>query len=128
MDTKLMLEQIRTHYGLGRNADFARFFDITEQNAYGWSKRGTFDVVSIYNKCPELNPEWLLTGEGEMLKSQGQSINGSYNQQAGGNIIASTKAIEDLTTVLKEQQHLTSVAQEQMGELIAIIKNITPKQ
>lgn len=70
MDKAQVMNKLIEHYRLHRNVDFAKFFDISEQNAYGW-KRGGYNIYVVYQHCPEINPEWLLSdGEkGEMLRS-----------------------------------------------------------
>lgn len=70
MDKGLMLKQIKEYLKLTKNADFAKFMGISEQNSYTWTKRKTFDPATILAKCPEINADWLLTGEGEMLKNK----------------------------------------------------------
>lgn len=68
MDKALMLKQIKEHYGYRSDAQFAKFLGITPQSYSNWKSRNTFDAELIYTKCLELNPKWLLTGKGEMIK------------------------------------------------------------
>ncbi len=68
MNKSLVLNRIKEHYGFKSDAEFARFLDITPQNLSNWYTRNTFDVERIYTKCEEINPEWLLSGKGNMLK------------------------------------------------------------
>jgi hypothetical protein len=47
-------------------------------------------IENILSELPDVNPEWLITGRGEMLKKQendlvNQSIIGDNNVQAGNN-------------------------------------------
>ena len=65
----LILSKIKSHYNFEKDADFARFLEIKPQTLSSWYSRNTFDIELLYSKCVEINPEWLLTGEGEMLKS-----------------------------------------------------------
>ena len=69
IDKALILSKIKSHYNFEKDADFARFLEIKPQTLSSWYSRNTFDIELLYSKCVELNPEWLLTGEGEMLKS-----------------------------------------------------------
>ncbi len=66
MDKSLILNQIKKYYNKNSDAEFARFLGISAQNLYTWTKRNTFDAQLILAKCPELNANWLLTGEGKM--------------------------------------------------------------
>lgn len=68
MDKLLILNQIQEHYGFKKDIKFAEFLGIPAQNLSKWKNRGTYDAELIYTKCTEINPEWLLTGKGNMLK------------------------------------------------------------
>ena len=54
---------------MNKNADFARFLGISSQAVSNWYSRNTFDAELLYTKCGFVNPGWLLTGHGSMLKS-----------------------------------------------------------
>ncbi len=69
MDKVLILNTIKEYKNFKSDAEFARFLGIPPQNLSKWKARNTYDVELIYTKCPEINPEWLLTGQGETLKS-----------------------------------------------------------
>lgn len=55
------------------NAEFARVLGISPQNLSNWYKRNTFDENLILRKFTNVDERWLLTGEGEMLKSDRMS-------------------------------------------------------
>jgi hypothetical protein len=65
-----ILNSIQKHLKIERDAEFARYLDVTPQTLSNWKKRDTFDMDIVYTKCGFINPHWLLTGEGEMLKNQ----------------------------------------------------------
>lgn len=69
MNRRLMLDQIKTHYKFKSDTEFAQHLGITPQNLSNWKSRNTFDAQLIYTKCEDVDPEWLLTGKGEMLKT-----------------------------------------------------------
>lgn len=70
MDKSLILNQIKRAHNIGSNAEFARILGISPQNLSNWYKRGTYDANLILRKFTNVNEVWLLTGEGEMLKSE----------------------------------------------------------
>lgn len=70
MDKLLVLNKIQEYYNFKKDVDFANHLGIPAQNLSKWKTRGTFDAELIYTKCTEINPEWLLTGEGSMLKEK----------------------------------------------------------
>ena len=69
MDKSLILNQIKCEFGIKTNAEFARVLGISPQNLSNWYKRNTFDENLILRKFTNVDEHWLLTGEGEMLKS-----------------------------------------------------------
>lgn len=69
-------------------SDFERISGLSNgyvhkiKNSVG--KRGLLDIQRAF---PELNTSWLLTGEGEMLKTNGSAIaNGDGSVAVSGNI------------------------------------------
>lgn len=78
------------------------------------------------------NEEWLLQGEGEMLRaSVVQTGNGNNNQQGNGNSYNSSSALDKALDNISEQMKLienaqrqTDKAQEQADRLLAIIEKM----
>lgn len=71
MDKEVVIRKIAEHYGITRNIDFSKFFNILPQIAVNWMK-GKYNIYVVYEKCrDQINPEWLLSlGEvGEMLRA-----------------------------------------------------------
>lgn len=75
IDKSLILNKIKNHYGFVKDSDFAKFLEITPQTLSNWKARNTFDPVLVYTKCEELNPHWLLLGEGPILKINEKTYN-----------------------------------------------------
>ena len=82
-------------------------------------------MSNISLQFPDLNTGWLLTGEGEMLKTIHQTANGDGNMQVAGNgntvthtDTALTKALDEIA----EQRKLVSKAQEQIDRLIGLLE------
>lgn len=68
MDKKAMVNALIGHFTEGNKAQFAKMLGVSPQTISAWLARNTFDSELIYTKCRYLNADWLLTGEGEMLK------------------------------------------------------------
>ena len=66
---KERLEALINHFSDGKKGDFASMLGITAQAISTWLSRNTFDLDLVFTKCEGISPEWLLTGKGEMLKS-----------------------------------------------------------
>ena len=69
MDKKEILERLINHYDGGVKSQFASRLGITAQGLSTWMSRNTFDIELIFSKCENISAEWLLTGRGEMLKT-----------------------------------------------------------
>lgn len=69
-----MLEALINHFANGNKSQMARILDISPQAISTWLARNTFDHELIYSKCENINPDWLLTGRGSMLKEETASL------------------------------------------------------
>lgn len=69
MDKKAMVNALIGHFTDGNKAQFAKMLGVSPQTISAWLARNTFDSELIYTKYRYLNADWLLTGEGEMLKT-----------------------------------------------------------
>lgn len=67
------LERIIEHYAGGNKSKMARLLGVSPQAISTWITRDAYDIELIYAKCENINPEWLLTGKGPMLKSDNTS-------------------------------------------------------
>lgn len=74
-----MLNEIKSHFKINSETDFAKFLEITPQTLHNWKKRNTFDITVIYTKCVNISADWLITGEGPMLKNEKYSTSGDEN-------------------------------------------------
>lgn len=71
MGKKDMILALIDHYSNGNKAQFANLVGITPQGLSTWIKRETFDIELIFSKCEGISSEWLLSGEGAMLRTEG---------------------------------------------------------
>ena len=69
MDKSSMLIQMVEYYGQGKKNHFANRLGVRPQTINTWLSRNTFDTELIYSKCEDISADWLLTGQGNMLKS-----------------------------------------------------------
>lgn len=65
-----MLNQLIDHYTGGNKAKFAELLGVRAQTINSWEKRESFDHELLYSTFDDLSGDWLLSGEGEMLKSK----------------------------------------------------------
>lgn len=84
-------------------------------------KRGLSDILRNF---PELNKDWLLTGEGEMLNP----THGITQHQNGGSNNSQTITVgqSEVSKFLDEiaaQRRMTEKAQEQIDRLLTLLEN-----
>ena len=70
MEKRYILEQLISHYANGNKAKFATLLGVSPQSISTWLARNTFDVDKIYANCVGVSGDWLLTGDGSMLKGE----------------------------------------------------------
>lgn len=89
-------------------------------------------IQQILEEFPELDRIWLLTGEGEMLRGQVQNVSGHHNTATmNGDITHNYAPGTDLNLALMneitEHRKIINKSQEQIDELIGIIKELAGK-
>ncbi|MCM1530949.1 MAG: hypothetical protein NC048_00175 [Bacteroides sp.] len=87
-------------------------------------------LEKILHSFPEINKEWLLTGEGEMKRSGTihQTGRSSTAIIGSGVHVNSTTSIDKAMDRIAEQQKLTKKALTQIDRLISIIENNLTKK
>ena len=69
MNKKERLESLINYFTDGNKSKFSALLGVKPQTINTWLTRDTFDAELIYAKCERLSGDWLLSGEGEMMKS-----------------------------------------------------------
>lgn len=85
MEKKDRLLRLIEHYSDGNKSEFARMIGVSPQAINTWISRNTFDIDIIYAKCISISPEWLLTGNGPMLKTSSDNKTNVEQQQVSTN-------------------------------------------
>ena len=116
METKERIMQLITALGLSK-AEFERVCGLS--NGYINSIRNTIGskgATLILDRFPNVNRSWLVLGEGEMFRTDGQVVAGNNNtaiQGNGNNLNSETAAFLSL---LRKKD-------EQIDRLLDIIQN-----
>lgn len=92
-------------------------------------------LKDILNAFPDLNPLWLQTGEGEMIRPDvnsgvKQDVKGNGNRFSGtGNVSEGVPAalLKQALDEIAEQRKLVSKSQSQIDQLLAIIGDMQGK-
>jgi len=78
MDIKLIISKLDKYIKAEKGVGIAEYLGISTSAVSNWKARNSLNVKLILTKCESwLNPDWLLTGEGPMLK--GDQKETTYN-------------------------------------------------
>lgn len=69
-DVSANIDAIMQYMGVKSLADLARILGISPQRISSWGIRGTYDTKLIIKAIPEIREEWLISGEGDMLRAE----------------------------------------------------------
>ncbi|MDE6339246.1 MAG: helix-turn-helix domain-containing protein [Muribaculaceae bacterium] len=61
------LKKLIEYYTSGKPSVFAKHLGVAPSTISSWLARDSMDYDLIFAKCENLNPTWLLTGNGEMI-------------------------------------------------------------
>ncbi len=79
MDKRLILNEIKLHYKFKTDSEFARFLGVNSQNIRNWYNRNNYNANLLIDKCQDISPQFIITGEGEMLRENEQISKASVN-------------------------------------------------
>lgn len=125
-----VVNELKNQRKVYSDADFARIVDIPRGDlSQMMSKKRKVSkrcVSNLLSEFPEINEEWLMTGEGEMLKNSASAGNNSMSiagEEIKGNKITvnNDNTIALLVAEMAAQRRLTEKVLEQNSELIAVI-------
>ena len=98
MDKTLILNRIKKAHNLKNDAMLAKFLGIKPSTLSGWYSRNTIDFDLMFEKCKQINFDWLLTGRGEMIP------NSSKNDEECRQCLAKNRKIYELQGELIDAQ------------------------
>lgn len=75
MEKRKILESLVNYYTDGNKAQFAHMIGITPQLLSNWIKRNTIDYDMVYKGCKNLSGDFLLSGEGDIIRQNTHSVN-----------------------------------------------------
>lgn len=128
MNKTEMLDSLIRHYTKGNKAKFATKIGVSPQTLSKWLGRNTFDAEVLYKYCEGVSAEWLLSGMGEMFRSEtnraiadhgGVSIAGN-NTIAGNNNAVGNVTIGD-AAILQERVTMLEKLLEEKERTIKIL-------
>lgn len=70
-----IIERLKIFHGVETTRALGQILGVAESTMSGWKSRGTIDYELIFSNCEDLNLNWLIYGEGEMLRNKKQLAN-----------------------------------------------------
>ena len=117
MDKLLILNKLIEVLANGSESEFAKKIDVKPQVITNWKSRNTFNAEKIYTNCLNINPHFLLTGEGEVLKNeQNQPVAVPANDKY-------VAMLEKNNTLLEENKALLQAENERLKAEIQALKS-----
>ena len=66
---ELILSRLKFAHNFKTDTDLAHFLGVSPNTITTWKMRDSLNFDLVFAKCDNLNYDWLLTGEGEMIRS-----------------------------------------------------------
>ena len=109
-DIKAIIDRMKIAFKIKTNKELANKLGTSLSNIDNWKKRKSIPqkYILLVSQMNNINPDWLLTGEGEMYKSENKvhisGISNSIIGQAGNNngIVNITHTGLDNNPMIKE--------------------------
>jgi len=70
-----IINRVKESYNIGTDTELALFLGVKQNTIASWKSRNSIDYQLIISKCDSEDLNWLLTGDGSMLKSDKNSSN-----------------------------------------------------
>lgn len=123
MERNEILNTLILHFARGNQSQFARILNLSPSTVATWVSRKTFDAIRIKAVFPQVDGNWLLTGEGEMLLPDDQGtiqVGGHHNTtqiNSTGNIETTKSSDNEVITL----QHTIELLQKDNAALHALL-------
>lgn len=120
-DISLIISRIKSYLNIKTDSDLAHFLGIKQPTISSWRSRNTLDYDLIITKCNKIDANWLITGKGEMLRSDMVVAASITEQQLDKN-----NRIVDLTYIIDLQKEKIDRLEKEIADLKSNPNNPTP--
>jgi len=112
--TSLILNKIKEYYNFKTDKELADYLGIAPTTLSSWYARNRIDYLLVYTRCKEIDGNFLLTGEGKMLRQPGSDGSGDDAVKRAEQLAAEN---EELRTQLELQKKLLEAKDETIEAL-----------
>lgn len=75
MDKSMILNRLKEVMNFTTNVELAQFLGVSKSTLSNWYSRNSLDYDLLFSKCEQVvDLNWLLTGKGEMLRSDNSNL------------------------------------------------------
>lgn len=108
-DLSSRLTELVNEFANGNKAEFARMIGVKAQSLTNWINRGMSKgaIDSVCAALPQVNIQWLLNGEGDML-ADGTKEGGAQLPAANGNLLVPLVHIDSVGGIHSENSLVSS--------------------
>lgn len=75
-----ILDRLKEAFTVNTDTEIANILGVKKATLSNWRNRNSIDFPLLFSVCEHINIDWLLTGEGEMLKTNRISRHNSVEQ------------------------------------------------
>ena len=120
MDNNGILTNLIGYYANGNKSKFAQMVGVQPSVVSNWFTRGKFNERVILSKCENVNPAYLLTGEGDMLLT-GDSKTGNIPE---GNKKNYDQVLDRLLSTLDRVIEQSEKNQQQFDRMLQLLDRV----
>lgn len=117
MNKSLILNRVKLFFQFHTDVELATFLGISKSTLSNWYKRNTIDYDLLFSKCEQIDKNWLLMGEGEMLKAGISVSQLPLSQKPSDENKAQSEFLEEIRELYKENRELYKENRELRREL-----------
>ncbi|MCK9331141.1 MAG: helix-turn-helix domain containing protein [Candidatus Cloacimonetes bacterium] len=101
-----VVERLRSYFQVDSNTALAEILEVAQSTIPTWISRNTIDYKLIIAKCDNINLNWLMLGEGRMLRDGSDDENKSFLEKDVETLLRRVGTLEAKILDLKKKCEL----------------------